>query len=284
MTETEIDSTNALAADDWVAWAQAGVPNLLSIVIPAHNEAGSIATTLAGLQKELDANKVRYEIIVVNDNSTDRTRDIVLEIAASSAGRVRAIDNHAPNGYGRAVRRGLRSFCGDAVVITTADGSDAPSDIVKFYKELQGGYDCVFGSRFTAGATVSGYPPIKLAINRLVNFVIRLLTLSSYNDFTNGSKCYRRYVIAAIQPLVSNDFNLTIEISLKAIYRRYRFAVVPNSWADRSAGKSSFKIGALLPRYAFALIYCWFERILLGADPSRTRALLLEANQPKNSE
>jgi dolichol-phosphate mannosyltransferase len=284
MAKTEMDGVNALATDDWVAWAQAGVPDLLSIVIPAHNEEASIATTLASLQRELDANKVPYEIIVVNDNSVDRTRDIVLEIAASSAGRVRLIDNHAPNGFGRAVRRGLRSFSGDAVVITMADGSDAPSDIVKFYKELQAGYDCVFGSRFIAGAIVSGYPPIKLAMNRFANFVIRLLTLSSYNDFTNGFKCYRRYVIGAIQPLVSTDFNLTIEMSLKAIFRRYSFAVVPNSWADRNAGKSSFRMGTLLPRYAFTLIYCWFERILLGADPSRTKTLLLEAHQPKKPE
>lgn len=284
MSKSEIDSTNALAADDWATWARAGVPQLLSIVIPARNEEASIAVTVASLQEAFDINQVPYEIIVVNDNSTDRTRDIVLEIVARSAGRVRLIDNHAPNGFGRAVRRGLRAFCGDAVVITMADGSDAPSDIVKFYMELQSGYDCVFGSRFTTGAVVSGYPPLKLALNRLVNAAIRLLTLSSYNDFTNGFKCYRRYVIAAIQPLVSNDFNLTIEMSLKPIFRGYRFTVIPNSWADRTAGKSSFRIGALLPRYAFTLIYCWLERILLGVDPSRIRNLLSDAHQSKKPE
>ena len=81
-----------------------------------------------------------------------------------------------------------------------ADGSDSPDDLVAFYRKLQEGYDCVFGSRFMRGARVVDYPWPKLVMNRLANFFIRVLFWSGYNDITNAFKLYRRSVIAGLQP------------------------------------------------------------------------------------
>ena len=76
------------------------------------------------------------------------------------------------------------------------DGSDFPEDVVAFYRKLEEGYDCVFGSRFVRGGRTLDYPIHKLVLNRLGNTAIRLLFTMRYNDVTNAFKMYRRRVIA----------------------------------------------------------------------------------------
>ena len=75
------------------------------------------------------------------------------------------------------------------------------------------------------GATITDYPRLKLGINRVVNWGIRMLFRHRYNDTTNAFKAYRREVIEGVQPLLSNHFNLTVELPLKAIVRGYSYAV-----------------------------------------------------------
>ena len=100
-----------------------------------------------------------------------------------------------------------------------ADGSDDPEDLIRYHDALESGYDCAFGSRFIHGATLTGYPRFKLILNRIVNFGIRVLFRHRYNDTTNAFKAYRREVIETVQPLLSNHFNLTVELPLKAIQK-----------------------------------------------------------------
>jgi dolichol-phosphate mannosyltransferase len=164
------------------------------------------------------------------------------------------------------VRAGLAAFRGDAVALVMADGSDAPADLVAYYRKLQEGYDCVFGSRFVRGARVVNYPLPKLLMNRIANFCIRTLFWMSYNDVTNAFKLYRRTVIAGIQPLLAYHFNLTVELPLKAIVRGYSYAVVPTSWFNRLKGVSKFKIKEMGSRYLFIVLYCYLEKYLARDD------------------
>ena len=127
-----------------------------------------------------------------------------------------------------AIRAGLDVFNGDAVAIVMADASDDPEDLVRYHRVLEEGYDCAFGSRFMPGAKVHDYPRLKLTINRLVNWFIRVLFRHGYNDTTNAFKAYRREVIETIQPLLSKHFNLTVEMPLKAIVRGHSYAVDPD--------------------------------------------------------
>src|SRR5207302_6287118 len=118
--------------------------------------------------------------------------------------------------------------------------SDHPEDLVTYYRLLEEGYDCAFGSRFMRGSVVNDYPWLKLALNRMANNVIRLLFRHGYNDTTNAFKAYRREVIQNAQPLLSHHFNLTVELPLKAFVRGFSYAVVPISGAIvRSANRSS---------------------------------------------
>ena len=153
-----------------------------------------------------------------------------------------------------------------------ADGSDDPADLVKCYKKLGEGYDCVFGSRFIAGSQVIDYPIHKLILNRLANFFIRILFQQRFNDFTNAFKIYRREVIAGLQPILSHHFNLTVELPLKAIIRGYNFAVVPISWRNRKFGISKLNIREMGSRYLFIVLYCLIEKRLSRGDYRRRRS------------
>jgi dolichol-phosphate mannosyltransferase len=246
-------------------WERDGVPNMLSVVIPAHNEEGHIRSTVEGVVAALEEARIRYEILVVNDNSSDRTEKIARNLSRENPS-VRCLSSDPPNGFGFAVRRGLADFQGDAVAIFVADGSDAPADLVSFYRKLQEGYDCVFGSRFGGHGRVEGYPALKLILNRLGNRFIQLLFRISCDDISNAFKMYRRTVIAGIQPLLAQHFNLTVELPLKSIVRGYQYTVVPNTWINRKQGVSKFKIKEMGSRYFFIVLYCFLEKSLGRQD------------------
>jgi dolichol-phosphate mannosyltransferase len=246
-------------------WEREGVANMLSVVVPARNEEGHIRATVEGVVAALEEAHIRYEILVVNDNSLDQTEKIIRDLGRTNP-YIRCVTSHPPNGFGFAVRRGLADFQGDAVAIFMADGSDAPADLVAFYRKLQEGYDCVFGSRFGRGGRVVGYPALKLVLNRLGNRFIQLLFRISCDDISNAFKMYRRTVIAGIQPLLAQHFNLTVELPLKAIVRGYRYAIVPNTWINRKQGVSKFKIKEMGSRYFFIVLYCFLEKSLARQD------------------
>jgi dolichol-phosphate mannosyltransferase len=252
-------------------WEAVGIEGLLSVVIPAHNEAAGISQTVHNIATALKVAAIPYEILVVNDNSTDDTEAVLTALSRSDP-NVRYVNNAPPNGFGLAVRRGLAEFRGAAVAIVMADGSDDPADIVRFFRRLEQGYECVFGSRFIRGARVTGYPKPKLALNRLANLLIRLLFMLRYNDVTNAFKMYRRNAIAGVQPLLSHHFNLTVELPLKCIIRGYRYAVLPNSWEDRKHGVSKLRIKEMGSRYLFIILYCWLEQTLSRGDYRNQRA------------
>jgi dolichol-phosphate mannosyltransferase len=240
----------------------------LSVVIPAHNEAEVIAPTVGAVAAALDSAERDYEIVVVDDASTDGTGKIVSGLAEQNP-RIRLLRSHYPGGFGFAVRAGLDVFAGDAVAIVMGDGSDDPRDLLRYAELLDQGYDCAFGSRFTGGGRVRAYPRFKLVVNRIVNFGIRVLFRHGYDDTTNAFKAYRREVIESVQPLVSNHFNLTVELPLKAVIRGHSYAIVPISWTNRAAGESKLALREMGSRYAFIVLLAWLEHHLSRGDYRR---------------
>ena len=237
----------------------------LSVVIPAHNEEDSIAHTLLGVTRALEREDIDHEVVVIDDGSSDRTATVVAQLAEQNP-RVMVHPSRYRNGFGFAVRTGLEVFTGDAVAIVMADASDDPDDIVRYHRLLVAGYDCAFGSRFVRGARVVDYPRLKLVINRIVNLGIRLLFGHGYNDTTNAFKAYRREVIESIQPLLSNHFNLTVEMPLKAIVRGHSYVVCPINWHNRTWGDSKLNLQEMGSRYLFIVLYVFLEHHLSRGD------------------
>jgi dolichol-phosphate mannosyltransferase len=243
----------------------------LSVVVPAHNEEGCIESTACALVEALDTEGIDYEVLIINDGSTDRTEDFLQELT-SRFPRLRYLNNEGPHGFGFAIRRGLEEFSGDAVAVFMADASDRTEDLLLFYHTMhKSGVDCVFGSRFLPGGKVVDYPKFKLVLNRMANRLIALLFGLSYNDTTNAFKMYRREVIDGLKPFLSHHFNLTIELPLKAIVRGYSYRVVPNWWINRKTGESKLKIKEMGSRYLFILLYCLIEKWLSRGDYHRNR-------------
>ena len=240
----------------------------LSVVIPARNEEGSITATVGELTAALRRAEIAYEIVIVDDASTDGTADAVGRLAEADEG-VRYLRSPYRNGFGFAVRAGLEAFTGDAVTIVMADGSDDPEDVVAYQRLLAAGYDCAFGSRFMAGARVTDYPRFKLIVNRIVNLGIRMLFGHGYNDTTNAFKAYRREVIKNVQPLLSQHFNLTVEIPLKAVVRGHSYAVVPIRWRGREHGTSKLRLEEMGSRYLFIVLLVFLEHHLSRGDYRR---------------
>ena len=238
----------------------------LSIVIPAHNEEGSIKETIETTILALRETDISYEILVVNDGSKDKTEPILKELSETQPS-VRYMNNEGPNGFGYAIRFGLEHYTGDCVAIMMADMSDSAEDLILFYNAMEEeGCDCVFGHRWIKGGKTVDYPFLKKAINRIANIIIRGVMTLKYGDVTDAFKLYKREVIDGVKPLISPHFNLTIELPLKAIIRGYSYTIIPNSWTNRKHGVSKLKIREMGSRYFYILMYCFIEKYFSKRD------------------
>ena len=232
----------------------------LSIILPVRNEAKGISKTLDLICNGID--EIEYEIIVVNDFSDDDTHDVISK-KKDSVSKIKLFDN-VKKGLGGAINLGIEKSDGDAICIMMADLSDDIGDLKKYYELIQSvDVDAIFGSRFIKGSRVLNYPIKKLFLNRIFNYITKFIFLSDYNDFTNAFKIYKKNALKKAMPLISEDFNIFLEIPLKIISRKMNYKIIPISWKNRREGKAKFNMKELRSKYLFTLIYCFLEKILL---------------------
>lgn len=232
----------------------------VSIIIPIRNEEHGIDKTIE--QLEINLKNLPYEIIFINDFSTDNTYKTIEKIIQNKD-QIKIYDNKI-KGLGGAIIMGINNSSGESVCIMMSDLSDNIDDFKKYYNIIkESGVDAVFGSRFIKGSKISDYPKKKLILNRIFNITTKLLFVSDYNDFTNAFKIYKKEALLKTFPLVSESFNIFLELPLKIISRKMNYKIIPISWVNRKEGKSKFDIKELKAKYLFTLIYCWFEKLLL---------------------
>ena len=234
---------------------------MLSIIIPVRNE----YENLDEIERQFSTNfsKIHHEVILINDYSTDDTFLKVKEITKKNNNFI-LLDNKK-KGLGGALNLGIEQSKGEYICIMMADFSDSIDDLKKYYQMInESKKDAVFGSRFIKDSKVTNYPKQKYILNRIFNFVVSLIFLNKFNDFTNAFKIYRSKVLKSFLPLVSESFNIFLEMPLKVISRGYSFDVIPISWTGRKKGEAKFNIKELRSKYLFTLIYCFIEKILLN--------------------
>jgi glycosyltransferase involved in cell wall biosynthesis len=218
-----------------------------SIVIPCHNEQDTIRGTVTDLIEAVSSIP-NINFVLVDNLSSDATweRLQALELEFKNV----SIHRSEPRaGFGVAIRSGVVSSTGTHIVFVMADGSEHPNDVAKFIAtSMKSPEACVFGDRFASLGLISGYPPFKRFLNRLVNWLLGLAFRTNSPDLTNGFKLYPREVITRINPK-SDDFSITLELSLGAICAGTRVITIPTLWRGREAGKSSFSLIAMALPY-----------------------------------
>ncbi len=231
----------------------------LTILIPVKNEINNIESIIKKID---DVIKINYEILFVNDFSKDGSLELLKKKELSNS-KIRVFDNQK-QGLGETVRNGIKNAKGKFLTILMCDGADDLNDLKIYFDTISNeNLDAVFGSRFTKDSKINGYPKIKMILNRVFNYFVSLLYLNKYNDFTNAFKIYKKDILTDLEPIISESFNVFLELPLKIINRNFKYKVIPINWYGRKYGVSNFKINELRSKYIFTLIYCFSEKILL---------------------
>jgi dolichol-phosphate mannosyltransferase len=223
----------------------------VSIVVPCHNEEMNIAPLVETLKQMYD--DYIHEIIIVNDNSTDRTGDLAQELACRDA-RVKVVTRKPPNGVGRALRDGYAAASGTYILTMDCDFLQIVPELRDLFKVVAEGHDGAIGSRFSHDSVLINYPFFKILCNRGFHVLVRLF-LHRVRDISNNLKLYRAEILKTMQ-IDEPHFAANAETGLKPILAGYDIKEVPVSWINRTTkmGSSSFRIVKVAPNYALALL------------------------------
>jgi dolichyl-phosphate beta-glucosyltransferase len=205
-----------------------GTP-FLSLIIPAHNEELRLPDTLKQVAAYFQAQSYDYEVLVVENNSTDHTLAIAQAFAAQNP-QVRVLQN-ARRGKGLAIQCGMQEACGEYCFMCDADLSMPISEISKFLPPALTGYDIVIASREAPGAIRYNEPIYRHLGGRAINLIIRLLALPGLQDSQCGFKCFTAQVAEDLfQVQTLEGWSFDIELLYVARMRGYRVIEVPIHW------------------------------------------------------
>ena len=235
----------------------------LSIIIPIYNEVEQLSYTIKKLQT-LQKKNYNYELIFIDDFSNDGSYKKLIKFKKRYS-KIKIYKNFK-KGLGSAIKLGIEKSKNKYVCIFMCDLSDDVKDITKYYKIMKNNQnlDAVLGTRFAKNSKVKNYPYLKLLLNRVANNIIRILFISKYNDFTNAFKIYKRTTLLKLFPIVSENFNVFLELPLKIITRKLNYKIISINWYGRKMGESKFKIKEVGSKYVFTMLYCLLEKILLN--------------------
>jgi dolichyl-phosphate beta-glucosyltransferase len=211
----------------------------VSVVIPAYNEGEHIFRTLRGVDDYLAGKWPRYEIIVVDDGSRDKT---VAEVErAAERGKVRLLKNQRNRGKGYSVRRGMLASRGRYVLFSDADLSTPIAELDRLLREARRGHDVVIGSRALRNSHIDVHQPFyRELMGKVFNLILRSLGLSRFRDTQCGFKLFSRKAVQAIFPLIRiQRFAFDVEILLIAERLGFKVKQVPGHWRESLPSKVS---------------------------------------------
>jgi dolichol-phosphate mannosyltransferase len=239
----------------------------VSIVIPCRNEEMNIGRLIPSLL-ELYGGYI-HEIIPVDDGSTDRSREVMAEMAARDP-RVRPLHRAPPNGVGRAITDGLHAATGRYVLTMDCDFEHLLPELRDLFDAATKDYDVIIGSRFSRHSVLLNYPFMKIFANRSFHVLARIVLGHTVRDTTNNLKLFRREVIDDLQ-LLQPGFAVNAETGIQPWLLGYKVREIPISWINRTPGMgtSSFRLVRVGGGYGRVLWGLWLRRAF-GKGPYRT--------------
>ena len=214
--------------------AKALLPMSVTAIVPVYNERESVVATIRGLRDTLASAVAEFEIIVVNDGSTDGTGGELARFEHDPG--IRILSNERNRGYGFSIKRAAAEAMHETIVITDADGSYPISRIPDLLRESQTA-DMIVGARIGADAAIPTIRrPAKWCLRKLATY----LTATDIPDLNSGLRVMKRSLVRRFLPLLPDGFSLTTTITLAAITHDYRVRYLPISYAKR-IGQSSIR-------------------------------------------
>ena len=223
-----------------------------SVVVPCHNEEMNIPGLIDSLMSCYSP--YIHEIIIVNDNSQDRTAAVTREIAAREP-RLKLVDRTPPNGLGRALRDGYAAATGRYILTMDCDFVQIVPEMGDLFDAIGDSYDGAIGSRFTHESVLINYPFFKILCNRAFHLLANLLLPIRMRDISNNLKLYRAEILKNLD-IEQDHFAANAETGLKPLLDGYNIKEVPISWINRTVemGRSTFRIVNVAPNYFRALL------------------------------
>jgi glycosyltransferase involved in cell wall biosynthesis len=205
-------------------------PGLVSIIIPAYNEENAIVETIEQVRAVMSASQYDYELIIVNDGSTDQTGE-----KARIAG-ARVLNHEVNQGYGAGLKTGIVAAQGDWIVITDADGT-YPNERIPDLLSEAGPNDMVVGARVGEAAKIPLIRrPAKWVLAQFANY----LAETKIPDYNSGLRVFRKDVAKRFFKILPQGFSFTTTITLSSLCNGYRVKYIPIAYYERT-GKSKIK-------------------------------------------
>jgi len=229
----------------------------IAVAIPTFNEKDNIARLIKEI---LDLKIDQLEIIVIDDNSPDKTGDIVFEIAQNDS-KIHLIRRPRKLGLGTAYIQAFKYALENGIEIIfemDADFSHDPKDIPFFLEKIKK-YDLVIGSRYLKGINIVNWPLHRLLLSMFANKYVKFITEMKLTDSTSGFKCFRRKVIESfnLDSIKSNGYSFQIEMNYKAYKKGFSIGEIPIIFIDRNSGKSKLSKNIIIE----AILIVWKLRL-----------------------
>jgi len=233
----------------------------ISVVVPAYNEEGAIATDLEELKQALNATGIGYEIVVVNDGSEDNTAGEAAKVSG-----IRLLTHEVNRGYGAALKTGIRNAQADIVVITDADGTYPPKYIPQLVQDIKDGADMSVGARVGSSVAI---PTIRKPAKWFLVQLASYLAEEQIPDLNSGLRAFRKDVVKRFFNILPSGFSFTTTITLGMLTNGYRVIYRPIDYLHRVG---SSKIRPIKDTYNFILLIlrtiCYFNPLKVFTPPA----------------
>ncbi len=229
---------------------------MITIFLPAYNEEEVIEKAINKIFSEI--NLEYYEVLVIDDGSTDKTLEILKKLTKKYK-ELRIISHEKNKGLGGAIKTGIKNAKGIILITMDADMTHPLDSIPLMINKIEQGNDMCIASRYVRGGGMVNVPYWRVLLSQLANKIFSIIYGTKLTDLTSG---YRAYKTKAIQELKleQRGFAIQLEISVKMIKRKAKITEVPLILINREIGSSKFNFIHVLRKYIFVIINLFFIR------------------------